>query len=117
MYNKPCILQNKTILFKSGTATFEARTIPVLDNIVGIMKEYPTSKFMIEGHTDSTGNATKNMKLSKDRAAAVERYLVEHGIEADRLSSDGYGSTKPIDSNKTKKGKANNRRVEVKLIK
>ena len=107
----------KTILFKSGTAQFEARTLPVLDNIVGILKEYPTSKFSIEGHTDNTGNPAKNLKLSKDRAAAVEKYLVEHGIAADRLSSEGFGSTKPIDSNKTAKGKANNRRVEVKLVK
>lgn len=107
----------KTILFKSGTATFEARTLPVLDNIVGILKEYPNTKFNIEGHTDNTGNPQKNLKLSKDRAAAVEKYLVEHGIAADRLSSEGFGQTKPIDSNKTAKGKANNRRVEVKLVK
>ena len=58
-----------------------------------------------------------NQTLSEDRAGAVKGYLTENGIAADRLSSVGYGESKPIDSNKTKKGKANNRRVEVKLVK
>jgi OOP family OmpA-OmpF porin len=107
----------KTILFNSGKATFQQQTFPVLQSIVAILKEYPSSKFSIEGHTDSDGKDAMNQKLSEDRAAAVKNYLQENGIAADRLSSVGYGETKPIDSNKTKKGKANNRRVEVKLVK
>jgi len=107
----------KTILFNSGKATFQQQTFPVLQSIVAILKEYPSSKFSIEGHTDSDGKDAMNQKLSEDRAAAVKNYLVENGIASDRLSSTGYGESKPIDSNKTKKGKANNRRVEVKLVK
>ena len=107
----------KTILFKSGKAEFQDRTMPVLQNIAGILKEYPSSKFSIEGHTDSDGNDASNQKLSEERAAAVKNYLIENGIAADRLSSTGYGESKPIDSNKTAAGKANNRRVEVKLVK
>lgn len=107
----------KTILFNSGKATFQQQTYPVLQSIVAILKEYPSSKFSIEGHTDSDGKDAMNQKLSEDRAAAVKNYLTENGIAADRLSSVGYGESKPIDSNKTKKGKANNRRVEVKLVK
>ncbi|NHM03576.1 OmpA family protein [Flavobacterium celericrescens] len=107
----------KTILFNSGKSSFQKQTMPVLQAITAILKEYPTAKFSIEGHTDSDGKDASNLKLSQDRAAAVKNYLVENGIDASRLTSEGFGEAKPIDSNKTAKGKANNRRVEVKLVK
>lgn len=107
----------KTILFNSGKSTFQQQTYPVLQSIAAILKEYPSSNFSIEGHTDSDGKDAANQKLSEDRAAAVKNYLIENGIAASRLTSAGFGETKPIDSNKTKAGKANNRRVEVKLVK
>ena len=107
----------KTILFNSGKSTFQQQTYPVLQSIAAILKEYPSSNFSIEGHTDSDGKDAANQKLSEDRAAAVKTYLTENGIVASRLSSVGYGESKPIDNNKTKAGKANNRRVEVKLVK
>jgi len=104
-------------LFNSGKATFQQQTYPVLQSIAAILKEYPSSKFSIEGHTDSDGKDAANQKLSEDRAAAVKNYLIENGIASERLSSVGFGESKPIDTNKTKAGKANNRRVEVKLVK
>ena len=107
----------KTILFNSGKASFQKQTIPVLKAMAAILKEYPTAKFSLEGHTDSDGKDTMNQKLSEDRAAAVKNFLVENGIDASRLSSKGFGESMPVDSNKTAKGKANNRRVEVKLVK
>ncbi|WP_313806666.1 OmpA family protein [Flavobacterium sp.] len=107
----------KTILFNSGKSSFQKQTYPVLQSIVAILKEYPSSNFHIEGHTDSDGKDAMNLKLSQDRAAAVKNYLVENGVAADRLTSEGYGEAKPIASNKTAKGKAQNRRVEVKLVK
>ncbi len=107
----------KTILFNSGKSTFMEQTYPVLQSIVGILKEYPNARFSIEGHTDSDGKDAMNQTLSEDRARAVKDYLVQSGISFERLSSIGYGEAKPIDTNKTKKGKANNRRVEVKLVK
>lgn len=107
----------KTILFNSGKATFKQETFAVLQSITAILKQYPSSKFSIEGHTDSDGKDAANQKLSEDRAGAVKNYLIENGIDASRLSSAGFGESKPIDSNKTAKGKANNRRVEVKLVK
>ncbi len=107
----------KTILFDSGKASFQKQTYPVLQSIASILKEYPNSKFSLEGHTDSDGKDAANMILSDDRAAAVKNYLIENGIESGRLSSKGFGEAMPIDSNKTKAGKANNRRVEVKLVK
>jgi outer membrane protein OmpA-like peptidoglycan-associated protein len=107
----------KTILFDTGKASFKQQTYPVLQAITAILKEYPNSNFSIEGHTDSDGKDATNQKLSEDRAAAVKGYLMENGIASSRLTSAGYGESKPIDTNKTKAGKANNRRVEVKLVK
>jgi outer membrane protein OmpA-like peptidoglycan-associated protein len=107
----------KTILFDSGKSSFQQQTYPVLQSIAGILKEYPTSKFSLEGHTDSDGSDESNRVLSTSRAEAVKAYLIDNGIDATRLSSTGFGEQYPIDSNKTKAGKANNRRVEVKLVK
>ena len=107
----------KTILFNSGKATFKEETIPVLQAMNAIFKEYPHAKFIIAGHTDSDGSNALNQTLSENRAAAVKAYLVENGIGADRLKAVGFGETVPIASNKTAKGKAQNRRVEVTLIK
>jgi outer membrane protein OmpA-like peptidoglycan-associated protein len=107
----------KVILFNSGKFSFQAQTMPVLQSIAAILKEYPSANFSIEGHTDSDGRDASNMVLSKERAAAVVGYLVDNGISSGRLVSKGFGEAKPISSNKTKAGKANNRRVEVKLVK
>jgi len=107
----------KTILFNSGKSSFKQETFPVLQAITAILKKFPSSKFSIEGHTDSDGKDAMNQALSEQRAGAVKNYLIENGIAADRLSSVGYGETKPVDTNKTAKGKANNRRVEVLLVK
>jgi OmpA-OmpF porin, OOP family len=106
----------KTILFDTNKATFQQRTYPVLEAIVAILKEYPSANFSIEGHTDSDGKDAANQTLSENRAAAVKDYLIEKGIASSRLSSKGFGESMPIDSNKTKACKANNRRVEVKLV-
>ena len=107
----------KTILFNSGKSSFQKQTVPVLKSIAAILKEYPTAKFSIEGHTDATGADTLNKNLSEERANAVKNFLVENGIAADRLTATGYGKDKPIDSNDNESGRSNNRRVEVKLVK
>jgi outer membrane protein OmpA-like peptidoglycan-associated protein len=104
-------------LFDTNKASFKEQTYPVLQAIAAILKEYPSAKFSIEGHTDSDGKDAANQTLSENRSGAVKSYLIEQGIAASRLSSVGYGETKPIDVNTTKAGKANNRRVEVKLVK
>ncbi|MES2812851.1 MAG: OmpA family protein [Bacteroidota bacterium] len=107
----------KTILFDTNKATFQQRTYPVLEAMTAILKEYPGSNFSIEGHTDADGKDTTNQTLSENRAAAVKDYLISQGIESARLSSKGFGESVPVASNKTKAGKALNRRVEVKLSK
>jgi OOP family OmpA-OmpF porin len=107
----------KTILFNTAKSSFQQQTFPILQSIVAILKEYPASNFSIEGHTDSDGKDAVNQTLSENRAAAVKAFLVENGIDAARLTSAGFGETMPIASNKTKAGKAQNRRVEVKVVK
>ena len=107
----------KTILFNSGKASFQKQAFPILQAMTAILKEYPTANFSLEGHTDNTGSDVLNQKLSEERAAAVKTFLVENGINASRLTSKGFGESTPVESNKTAKGKANNRRVEVKLVK
>ncbi|SEF60290.1 OmpA family protein [Flavobacterium urumqiense] len=107
---------SRTILFDSGKSTFKKQTYPTLQSITSILKEYPYSRFLVEGHTDSDGSNEMNQTLSENRAAAVKNYLIENGIAADRLKSTGFGETKPIATNKTAKGKAMNRRTEISLI-
>ena len=107
----------KTILFDTGKATIKSQSAAVLGDIIKILNEYPNSKFTVEGHTDSVGSETLNQRLSDARANSVKEYLIENGIDAFRLSALGYGESKPIDTNKTSKGRANNRRVEINLAK
>ncbi|WNH14112.1 OmpA family protein [Thalassobellus suaedae] len=107
----------KTILFDTGKSTIKSQSEAVLADIISILKEYPTAKFTVEGHTDSVGSEKLNQRLSDSRANSVKEYLIENGIDAFRLSALGYGEAKPIDSNNTRKGRANNRRVEINLAK
>lgn len=87
-----------------------------LDEVVRIMKEDKTYKLKITGHTDNVGTPEHNMKLSKDRAQAVENYLESKGLDADRFIVIGFGQTRPVASNDTKAGKAKNRRVEFTIV-
>ena len=107
----------RTVYFETGKATFKAETTGRLDSAFAIINDYPNSKFHIEGHTDSTGSAAINAKLSEARANAVRDYLISKGVPADHLTAKGYGPSQPIDSNKTRSGRAMNRRVEIKLVK
>jgi OOP family OmpA-OmpF porin len=107
----------KTILFDSGKAAIKVESKETLDAIKSVIREYPTARFMIEGHTDSTGSLETNMRLSKERAAAIKSYLIENGISASRLESEGFGPNQPVGSNKTAAGRKQNRRTEVKVIK
>ncbi|WP_191858512.1 OmpA family protein [Hanstruepera ponticola] len=107
----------KTILFDTGKSTIKSQSEEVLQNIIDILKEYPNARFSIDGHTDSVGSESLNQKLSQERASSVMNYLITNGIASSRLEHAGYGESRPIDSNKTRAGRANNRRVEINLIK
>ena len=108
---------SKTILFDLGKATIRKESYAVLQNIADIMKEYPNAKFEIEGHTDITGSLALNERLSKERAASVKDYLTTIGMDGNRLTSEGYGPSRPIATNKTAAGRQQNRRVEISLKK
>lgn len=101
--------------FETGKAVIKKKSYPLLNEIVAILNEYADYYMTIEGHTDDVGSDEKNMILSKDRAASVKTYFVSKGISPDRLETDGFGETRPVASNKTKAGKAKNRRVEMDL--
>ena len=103
------------IEFETGSAKIKKSSNKILDDVVKIMKENPSYKLSINGHTDNVGKAEKNQKLSEDRAAAVKAYLEGKGVEAARLSSAGFGQDQPVADNKTKAGRAKNRRVEFKV--
>ncbi|WP_299015755.1 OmpA family protein [uncultured Polaribacter sp.] len=105
----------KAILFNIGKSSFKPGVTNKLNEIVKVMKNYPNANFVIEGHTDSTGSASTNSRISDRRAKAVRDYLVSNGISVSRLSAVGYGEDQPIASNKTRAGRAQNRRVVVKV--
>jgi len=95
------------------SATVRPESYSVLKEIAGLMKEYGDMKIKIIGHTSSDGNPAANVELSKQRAAAVKEVLVkEFSVDAARIQTDGKGQTQPVADNKTKEGKAENRRVE-----
>ncbi|NOY47713.1 MAG: OmpA family protein [Chlorobi bacterium] len=107
----------KTILFDTGKSSIKEQSEGVLKDIIAILKDYSKAKFAIEGHTDSVGSEASNMKLSDERAHSVMDYLVQNGIDSSRLTAKGYGESNPIAPNNTRAGRANNRRVEINLIK
>jgi outer membrane protein OmpA-like peptidoglycan-associated protein len=86
-------------------------------DLIVILKAFPSTETRLEGHTDSVGDAEANKKLSQDRADAVKSIMVTNGIDASRLSTTGYGQEKPIASNDTEDGRAQNRRTELMVVK
>ncbi len=109
-------VQVRTVLFDLGKASVTNDSQSTLDDVTETMKEYPNTRFLVEGHTDSSGSDKLNMNLSTERAAAVKDYLVSQGIPITRLSSQGFGEEQPVATNATRDGRAKNRRVELSLI-
>jgi OOP family OmpA-OmpF porin len=100
-------------LFDFNSAKLKPEAHAALDEAVSMLKKIPDQKIEIDGHTDNIGSAAYNMTLSLKRAEAVKDYFVSMGIDPKRLSTKGFGFTKPAASNKTKEGRAKNRRVEL----
>ena len=110
-------VQLKNIYFNFGKATLSPDSYPELDQVAELFKNNPTMKAEIVGHTDSDGPDDYNLVLSQMRAVEVACYLEDKGVAGTQIIAKGYGETKPIDSNTTLSGKANNRRVEMVVIK
>jgi OOP family OmpA-OmpF porin len=105
----------KAVQFQLGKATLTNESFSVLNQIVSIMNKYPDYKLSIDGHTDNTGAAEVNRKLSENRAKACRDYLMTKGIPESRMSYQGFGPTRPIADNSTYSGRTLNRRVEFNL--
>mgnify|MGYP006077135211 CR=1 FL=1 len=105
----------EAILFKIESASFKSGVTVALSGMLAIMNEFPEAEFAVSGYTDTSGSVSGNLKLSNSRANAVKDYLVANGIDAARLTAAGFGQDSPIVSNKTRAGRVQNRRVEVKV--
>jgi outer membrane protein OmpA-like peptidoglycan-associated protein len=101
------------IYFDTGSDVIRGESTPTLKEITAMLTEHADLKLTIEGHTDNVGDAAANKALSEKRAAAVKAYLVAAGVAADRLSTAGFGDTKPAAPNTTAEGRRQNRRVEL----
>jgi outer membrane protein OmpA-like peptidoglycan-associated protein len=104
------------IYFEFDRTDFMPRAIIQLEQLLSFMDQHPKMKIEIIGHTDNFGTADYNQDLSQRRSKAVLRWLISKGINSERLSSSGKGSTEPISTNETSLGRSLNRRVDIKVI-
>ncbi len=105
------------VQFDTNKSDIKTQYHDELKTLADFLKEFPNAKGVIEGHTDNVGDKASNMKLSQRRADSVRSYLIKtFGIAPERIKAEGYGPTKPVADNKTKEGKAKNRRIEANFI-
>ena len=105
------------VFFDTGKATIQSTSFALLNDVADVMKEHPeVKKVRIEGHTDNVGSDIANLKLSQGRAESVKAALVARGVEAGRLDAAGFGEMRPIATNDTEEGRAQNRRVEFIIV-
>jgi outer membrane protein OmpA-like peptidoglycan-associated protein len=102
----------KGITFGHGSAKIDRSSHKLLDEAADLLKQYPSIRLRIEGHSDNVGKPAKNLTLSTARAESVRKYLIDKGVTADRLEAKGFGDAKPVKDNKTANGRAANRRIE-----
>jgi len=107
----------KNIYFDYDKTTLKPESFIELNKVVDFLKQNSKISVEISGHTDSRGSDDYNLNLSQGRSQSVVDYLTSQGIDSSRLQAHGYGETKPIDSNDTDEGRANNRRVEFTILK
>lgn len=99
------------IKYATNSAEITGASRYILDELIGFLKENPTVRIEVQGHTDNVGDLESNMTLSRDRAHTVLEYLISHGVASSRLTSEGFGPSRPIASNATEAGRAENRRT------
>lgn len=105
------------LTFETGSANLDASSQDQLKNVADIMKSFPAVAVKLGGYTDNTGNPDNNLKLSADRAKSVMQSLVDLGVDASRIESEGYGDQYPVASNETEEGRAQNRRISIRVTK
>ena len=103
-------------LFATNSSTLLPGAYDEVQRVANVLRQYPETNIQIAGHTDSTGSDSYNQKLSERRAEAVKNALVGMGVSPSRLTTIGYGESKPIASNNNEGGRQQNRRVEVRVI-
>lgn len=107
------IVIDDAVRFETASDAIQSSSFEALDGLAARLQQAEHIKRVrVEGHTDNRGSSRYNLQLSKRRAASVVQYLTQHGVQAERLVSEGYGLTKPIADNETESGRAQNRRVE-----
>jgi outer membrane protein OmpA-like peptidoglycan-associated protein len=106
----------RNIFFDTDKYILKPESLTELQKLLELMKKNPSIKVELGGHTDNAGTATHNLELSKNRAKTVYDYLLMNGIPEGRLSYQGYGLTRPIESNDTEQGRASNRRTEFRVV-
>lgn len=104
------------ITFATDSDAVQSQFQPTLNQVASVLSEYPKTYIDIYGHTDSDGSDAYNQGLSERRASAVQSYLASHGVQSVRMAAKGFGETQPIASNGDSVGKAQNRRVEIKIV-
>ena len=113
--NKPNIYRLKYITFEFNSFKLTDKAKEELDKFAATIKEYPNAELKVNGYTDNIGSKSYNIMLSKKRANAVREYLIIKGIPAYKIKTEGFGPANPIASNKTKEGRAKNRRIEIEV--
>lgn len=104
---------NAGILFDVNKSIIRPDALTDLDRLVAVLQKYPDTNVLVEGHTDNTGTDAINQPLSERRAQAVANVVITRGVTADRLTTQGYGSSQPVGDNATEEGRQANRRVEL----
>lgn len=105
-----------SVAFQPGSNRFTDGSDVALNRVAELMREHPDKRLRIEGHTDDTGPAAVNLRLSQERAQAVARYLEARNVSAQQLIAKGYGASQPIADNATEAGRARNRRIEISYV-
>jgi OmpA-OmpF porin, OOP family len=106
------LLGKSRILFETGSAELSKQSLALLDHLIEVVQRCRDASIEVAGHTDSQGSPDSNLDLSRRRAEAVTSYIGEAGVDTSRMTSAGYGETKPVASNDTPEGRAQNRRIE-----
>lgn len=107
----------RNVFYATNSYELLPQSLSELEKLYELLNLNPTMQILVEGHTDNVGSESYNQTLSENRARSVVEYLVQRGIHKDRISSKGFGQSKPIDTNETEQGRAANRRTEIRVVK